>query len=418
MSQKPSKPARSRRRSRGPGGPLASGPRSGPGFGGGNGPAPGGGPGRIERRGPGPVGRPMGGGPQFGGPQGGNPGPGGNPVGGPPSTTPRAPRGPQPAQRSNGNVAAGQRRRRGGARRGSGAQNRQERVLKLFEALHQTVSVDPHERWILSRNDGSITPRVLDLITPLGKGQRCLIVAPPKAGKTTLLLEVCKSLEVNHPDALVFALLVDERPEEVTHFRRSCHAEVIAASSDMVAREHVEVVEAAMERILTPVLEGRDVVVLLDSITRLARAYNVVRGDSGRTMSGGLDANAMQIPRRLFGAARNIEDGGSLTILGTALVDTGSRMDQIIFEEFKGTGNSEIVLSRALFEKRIFPALDIAKSGTRKEEKLYDPDQVGQILKIRRVLAGMSPDRAIDGLLKLMAKHATNAELLEALPVR
>ena len=411
MSQKPSRPARSRRRSRGPGGPLASGPRNGPGFGSGPGPQSGG-PSRFPRRGPGPVGRPSG-----GGPQNGPAGPG--PTGGPPRNSyPTSV--PHPNGRPNGGQQQQQqqRRRRGGARRGAGTQNRQQRLLKIFEALHQTTSVDPYERWNLSRTDGSITPRVLDLITPLGKGQRCLIVAPPKAGKTTLLVEICKSLEVNHPDAQVFALLVDERPEEVTHFRRSCHAEVIAASSDMVAREHVEVVEQALEPILTPVLEGRDVVVLLDSITRLARAYNVVRGDSGRTMSGGLDANAMQVPRRLFGAARKIEHGGSLTILGTALVDTGSRMDQVIFEEFKGTGNSEIVLSRALFEKRIFPALDIAKSGTRKEEKLYDPDQIGQILKIRRVLAGMSPDRAIDGLLKLMAKHATNAELLEALPVR
>ncbi|HEX9640154.1 MAG TPA: transcription termination factor Rho [Candidatus Krumholzibacteria bacterium] len=310
------------------------------------------------------------------------------------------------------------RRRGGGGNRNRAGRNRQQKLQQIFDQLHKTVSIDPDERWILSRNDGSITPRVLDLITPIGKGQRCLIVAPPKAGKTTLLLEIANSLEVNHPEAKVFALLVDERPEEVTHFRRSCHAEVIAASSDQTAKDHVQMAEDAIEKILQPVLEGEDVVMLLDSITRLARAYNVVRGDSGRTMSGGLDSTAMQTPRRLFGAARNIEGGGSLTILGTALVDTGSRMDEVIFEEFKGTGNSEIVLSRQLFEKRIFPALDIAKSGTRKEEKLYDPQRVGQIQKIRRVLAGMSPDRAIDGLLKLMAKHATNEELLESLPVK
>ena len=257
---------------------------------------------------------------------------------------------------------------------------------------------------------------MLDLLAPIGKGQRCLLVAPTKAGKTTLLLEIARSLEVNHPEAKVFALLVDERPEEVTHFKRSCHAEVIAASSDQVAKDHVRTTEKAVETVLSPVLDGEDVVLLLDSITRLARAYNTVRGDSGRTLSGGLDANAMQTPRRLFGAARNIEGGGSLTIIGTALIDTGSRMDEVIFQEFKGTGNTELVLSRQLFEKRIFPAVDIAKSGTRKEEKLYDAETIELIHKVRRVLSSMPPDRAMEGLLKLMAKHETNEALLHALP--
>lgn len=261
-----------------------------------------------------------------------------------------------------------------------------------------------------------MTPRVIDLIAPIGRGQRCLIVAPPKAGKTTLLLEIARSLEVNHPDAQVFALLVDERPEEVTHFTRSCHAEVIAASSDRTAREHVKTTESTIDRVIEPVLDGEDVVLLLDSITRLARAYNTTLGDSGRTLSGGLDANTMQMPRRLFGAARNIEGGGSLTIIGTALVDTGSKMDEVIFQEFKGTGNTELVLSRQLFEKRIFPAVDIAKSGTRKEEKLYDAETIELMHKVRRVLSSMSPDRAMEGLLKLMAKHPTNHELLHALP--
>jgi transcription termination factor Rho len=288
--------------------------------------------------------------------------------------------------------------------------------VRLFEELHRCVSIDPEERWQLERSDGSLTPRVIDLIAPLGKGQRCLIVAPPKAGKTTLLLEIARSLEANHPEAKVYALLVDERPEEVTHFRRSCHAEVIAASSDQTAREHVRTTENAIETVLRPALAGEHVVVLLDSITRLARAYNTVKGDSGRTLSGGLDANTMQMPRRLFGAARNIENSGSLTIVGTALVDTGSRMDEVIFQEFKGTGNTEIVLSRQLFEKRVFPAIDIAKSGTRKEEKLWDDETVELIHKVRRVLSSMSPDRAMEGLLKLMAKHPTNRELLHALP--
>ena len=330
----------------------------------------------------------------------------------------------------NMGASNGQKRRRGGgrrgpqggaprgkrSRRGGGGQNQGQKLQRLFDELHKTVSIDPEERWQLSREDGSFTPRVIDLLAPLGKGQRCLIVAPPKAGKTTLLLEIARSLEVNHPEARVFALLVDERPEEVTHFRRSCHAEVIAASSDQVAREHVKTTEKAIETVLQPVLEGEDVVLLLDSITRLARAYNTVRGDSGRTLSGGLDANAMQTPRRLFGAARNIENGGSLTILGTALVDTGSRMDEVIFQEFKGTGNTEIVLSRQLFEKRIFPAMDIAKSGTRKEEKLYDGETIELIHKVRRVLSTMPPDRAMEGLLKLLAKHPTNRDLLHALP--
>ncbi len=327
------------------------------------------------------------------------------------------------SQSSNGqrrSGGGGGRRRPGPARskraRRGGSGSSQQRLQRLFDQLHKTTSIDPEQRWQLSREDGALTPRVIDLLAPLGKGQRCLIVAPPKAGKTTLLLEIARSLEVNHPEALVFALLVDERPEEVTHFRRSCHAEVIAASSDQVAKDHVRTTEAAIERILQPVLEGKDVVLLLDSITRLARAYNTVRGDSGRTLSGGLDANAMQTPRRLFGAARNIENGGSLTILGTALVDTGSRMDEVIFQEFKGTGNTEIVLSRQLFEKRIFPALDIAKSGTRKEEKLYDLETLELIHKVRRVLSSMPPDRAMEGLLKLLAKHATNQELLHALP--
>ncbi|HKK71899.1 MAG TPA: transcription termination factor Rho [Candidatus Krumholzibacteria bacterium] len=324
-------------------------------------------------------------------------------------------------QNSNGQRRSGGGRRRPGparskrSRRG-GSGSGQQRLQRLFDQLHKTTSIDPEERWHLSREDGALTPRVIDMLAPLGKGQRCLIVAPPKAGKTTLLLEIARSLEVNHPEAMVFALLVDERPEEVTHFRRSCHAEVIAASSDQVAKDHVRTTEAAVEQILQPVLEGKDVVLLLDSITRLARAYNTVRGDSGRTLSGGLDANAMQTPRRLFGAARNIENGGSLTILGTALVDTGSRMDEVIFQEFKGTGNTEIVLSRQLFEKRIFPALDIAKSGTRKEEKLYDLETLELIHKVRRVLSSMPPDRAMEGLLKLLAKHATNQELLHALP--
>ncbi len=313
----------------------------------------------------------------------------------------------------------GHSRYRNGSKRNGRAQrnrNREEQLRKVFSELQRGTSIDPHERYHLEREDGAFTPRVIDLVAPIGKGQRCLIVAPPKAGKTTLLQEICKSLEVNHPEVKVYALLVDERPEEVTHFKRSTHAEVIASSSDRIADEHVQVVEEAIQKILEPVLAGEDVVLMLDSITRLARAYNTAKGDSGRTLTGGLDANAMQIPRRLFGAARNLENGGSLTILGTALIETGSRMDDVIFQEFKGTGNSEIVLSRQLFEKRIFPAIDIGKSGTRKEEKLHPPEYLEHIRKMRRVLSDMPPDRAMDGLLKLMAKCPTNKELLDTLP--
>jgi len=330
---------------------------------------------------------------------------------------------PRHQRRSGGEVEndTSRRRHNGNGRRNGRSnrdrsRNREEQLRRIFSQLQRGTSIDPHERFNLERADGAFTPRVIDLVAPIGRGQRCLIVAPPKAGKTTLLMEICKSIEVNHPAVKVFALLVDERPEEVTHFSRSTHAEVIASSSDRIADEHVKVVEEGIQRVLEPVLEGQDVVLMLDSITRLARAYNTARGDSGRTLTGGLDANAMQTPRRLFGAARNIEDGGSLTILGTALVETGSRMDEVIFQEFKGTGNSEIVLSRQLFEKRIFPAIDIGKSGTRKEEKLHPPEYLEHIRKMRRVLSDMPPDRAMDGLLKLMAKCPTNKELLDALP--
>jgi transcription termination factor Rho len=257
--------------------------------------------------------------------------------------------------------------------------------------------------------------RALDIITPIGKGQRCLITAPPKAGKTTLLQETAAALAVNHPEVEVIVLLVDERPEEVTHFRRSVPCEVLAASSDQTSAEHVEVAEKALSRVLVPVLEGKDVVLLLDSITRLARAYNTTFQGIGRTLSGGLDATTMQVPRQIFGAARNIENGGSLTILGTALIDTGSRMDEVIFQEFKGTGNMELVLSRQLFERRIFPCIDIKASGTRKEEKLYDPDSMRAINNLRRRLAERDSESAMSELLELLRMYPTNEVLLSKL---
>jgi transcription termination factor Rho len=285
------------------------------------------------------------------------------------------------------------------------------------------VALDPTERLILELPPGQgnppygdrVTGRAIDLIAPLGRGQRCLIVSPPKAGKTRILQSIAASVAHNHPDVAIYALLVDERPEEVTDFKRNTPAEVIAASSDMSIQEHIETAEYAMEVVAGLVMQGRDVMLLLDSITRLARAYNAGGDGSGRTMSGGLDSQAMQSPRQIFGAARKIEDSGSLTIIGTALIDTGSRMDQVIFEEFKGTGNSEIYLSRELAERRIFPAIDIPKSGTRKEEKLYPAEVVPKLHLLRRFLAGLHPQEAMTKLLELLHKWKTNQEIFDLL---
>jgi transcription termination factor Rho len=283
------------------------------------------------------------------------------------------------------------------------------------------AALDPTERLILELPPGKgnppygdrITGRAIDLIAPIGRGQRCLIVSPPKAGKTRILQSIAASIAFNHPEVGIYALLVDERPEEVTDFRRNTPAEVIAASSDMSVDEHVETAERAMETVAAQVLEGKDVVLLLDSITRLARAYNTTAEGSGRTLSGGLDAATMQAPRQIFGAARKIEGGGSLTIVGTALVDTGSRMDQVIFEEFKGTGNMELVLSRELAERRIYPAIDIAKSGTRKEEKLYPAEIMPRFHLLRRGLAGLHPQEAMTKLLELLNRCKTNQEIFD-----
>ena len=285
----------------------------------------------------------------------------------------------------------------------------------LLKELQQQTSVDPTERLKLETTPDVVSMRALELIGPIDKGQRCLITAPPKAGKTTLLQEIAVALSKNHPDIEVVVLLVDERPEEVTHFRRSVPCEVMAASSDQTAAEHVEIAEKALTRVLVPVLEGKDVVVLLDSITRLARAYNTNFQGIGRTLSGGLDATTMQVPRQIFGAARKIENGGSLTMLGTALIDTGSRMDEVIFQEFKGTGNMELVLSRGLFEKRVFPCIDIKQSGTRKEEKLYGPDEMRALHALRRRLVDRDPETAMLELLELLRMYPSNEMLLSKL---
>jgi transcription termination factor Rho len=320
----------------------------------------------------------------------------------------------------NNNSNNGQRRGRRG--RGGGRPQERRHGLEILRDMQQIgAALDPTERLILELPPGKgdppygdrITGRAIDLIAPIGRGQRCLIVSPPKAGKTRILQSIAASIAYNHPDVGIYALLVDERPEEVTDFKRNTPAEVIAASSDMSVDEHVETAEMAMEKVAAQVIEGKDVVLLLDSITRLARAYNTTAEGSGRTLSGGLDANTMQAPRQIFGAARKIEDGGSLTIVGTALVDTGSRMDQVIFEEFKGTGNSEIYLSRELAERRIYPAIDIAKSGTRKEEKLYPAEIIPRFHLLRRGLAGMHSQEAMTRLLELMNRCKTNAEIFE-----
>ena len=288
-----------------------------------------------------------------------------------------------------------------------------------MKELQSQTSVDPYERLILETTPQVFTTRSLDLLTPIGRGQRCLIVAPPKAGKTTLLKDAALAVLQNHPEIEVIVLLVDERPEEVTDFRRGVPAATLfPASSDMTSDEHVKIADEALHRALEGVLAGRDVLLLLDSITRLARAYNVTTATSGRTLTGGLDANTMQIPRQIFGAARKIEGGGSLTILGTALVQTGSRMDDIIFQEFKGTGNMELVLARELFEKRIFPCIDVAKSGTRKEEKLYDPDIVGRAQRLRRALSTLEASAAMEYVLELLRRYPTNRELLLSLPAQ
>ncbi len=333
---------------------------------------------------------------------------------------------PPYADRGDRPERGGRRGRRGRSQGGDAPRPQRRRGLEVLRQMQNIgAALDPTERLILelpagqgSPPDGDrITGRALDLIAPLGRGQRCLLVAPPKAGKTRILQCIAASIAHNHPEIKVYALLVDERPEEVTDFRRNTPAEVIAASSDMSAREHIECAEEAMDRVAQEVIDGKDVVLLLDSITRLARAYNSAAGNGGRTMSGGLDSNAMQAPRQIFGSARKIENGGSLTIIGTALIDTGSRMDQIIFEEFKGTGNSEIYLSRELAERRIFPAIDIAKSGTRKEEKLIPAEQLGTFQTLRRVLLGMPLQESMSKLIDRLQKTPTNEQFYQLVRV-
>jgi len=262
---------------------------------------------------------------------------------------------------------------------------------------------------------GNMTSRVMDLLTPLGKGQRGLLVAPPRTGKTMMLQAIANSVTTNHPEITLIVLLIDERPEEVTDMQRSVQGEVISSTFDEPATRHVQVAEMVIEKAKRLVEHKRDVVILLDSITRLARAYNTVVPPSGKVLSGGVDSNALQKPKRFFGAARNIEEGGSLTIVGTALIDTGSRMDDVIFEEFKGTGNMEIHLDRKLVEKRVFPSIDIHRSGTRKEELLLDEWDLRRIWVLRKVLAPLSTTEALELLLERLEKCETNQVFLESM---
>jgi transcription termination factor Rho len=274
------------------------------------------------------------------------------------------------------------------------------------------IAINPTEFVRLELGSKQLTARAMDLISPIGLGQRGLIVAPPGCGKTTVLKHICQAIGEAYPKIKLYALLIDERPEEVTDFKRNVPAEVHASSSDDNYKKHLRVANDLLTTARKQAGEGHDVMIVIDSLTRLARVHNAGMKSSGRTMSGGIDAKTMEMPRKLFGAARNIENGGSLTILATILVDTGSRMDQVIFEEFKGTGNMEIVLSREIAEQRVFPAMDIAKSSTRREELLLDPKDIDKISLLRRGLSSLKPVEAAKKLVELLEEYPTNTELL------
>jgi len=283
---------------------------------------------------------------------------------------------------------------------------------QLFDNL---TPLYPDERIVLERKDGDISTRLMDLISPIGKGQRGLIVASPRTGKTVILQGIANSIAENHPEIVLIVLLIDERPEEVTDMERSVKGEVISSTFDEPAQRHVQVAEMVIEKAKRLVEHKKDVVILLDSITRLSRAYNTIVPPSGKVLSGGVDSNALQRPKRFFGAARNIEEGGSLTIIATALVETGSRMDDVIFEEFKGTGNMEVHLERRLADRRVFPAIDITRSGTRKEELLYGPDELARIWLLRKVLQPMDPIEAMELLQDKVRQTKVNAQFLKAM---
>lgn len=290
---------------------------------------------------------------------------------------------------------------------GKSPEKARERIL--FENL---TPLYPNKRIVMETNRENLTTRVLDLAAPVGKGQRGLIVAPPRTGKTIILQNIANSVATNNPEVVLIVLLIDERPEEVTDMQRIVRGEVIASTFDEPPERHVQVAEMAIEKARRLVEHGNDVVILLDSLTRLARAYNTIQPHSGKILTGGIDANALHKPKRFFGAARNIEQGGSLTIIATALIDTGSRMDEVIFEEFKGTGNMELVLDRRLADRRTYPAIDMIKSGTRKEELLYHPTELEKIFLLRQAVADLAPVDAMNLVLGRLKKTGSNAEFL------
>ncbi len=282
----------------------------------------------------------------------------------------------------------------------------------LFDNL---TPLYPHEKWNLEVAQAEVSTRILDLLAPIGKGQRALIVAPPYSGKTVLMQKIANAVTSNHPDAVLIVLLIDERPEEVTDMQRNVKGEVVSSTFDEPAERHVQVAEMVIEKAKRLVESKKDVIILLDSITRLARAYNTTVPHSGKILSGGVDSNALHKPKRFFGAARAVEEGGSLTIIATALVDTGSRMDEVIFEEFKGTGNSEVQLDRNLFQRRIYPAIDIKKSNTRREELLVEKDDLAKIWILRKVLNELNSSEAMELLIEKVSKAKTNKDFLKSM---
>ena len=297
-------------------------------------------------------------------------------------------------------------KRKRGGRRG------RDKLQRLSDRLSEFTPIQPDERIQLETGPDEITGRLIDLIAPLGKGQRVLVTSPPKAGKTTILQKIARAVKKNHPDIYQIALLVDERPEEATDFRRNIPVKVEASTTDRSPKDHIKLAEKVFRRALKKLLDGEDVLILLDSITRLARAYNTTSRGSGRTLSGGITAGALDRPRQLFGAARNLEEGGSLTIVATALVDTGSRMDDVIFHEFKGTGNSELVLDRQLANRRLFPAVDLGASGTRREMELLTEVEGRRVPDLRRRIADMGKQDSLSWLLDKLDKTYNNLELL------
>jgi transcription termination factor Rho len=291
-------------------------------------------------------------------------------------------------------------------------------VAKRRTLFDNLTPIYPNERLWLETPDGAMSMRIVDLFTPIGRGQRALIVAPPRTGKTMLLQAIANSITTNHPEALLIVLLIDERPEEVTDMQRSVRGEVISSTFDEPAQRHIQVAEMVIDKAKRLVECRKDVVILLDSITRLARAYNAVVPSSGKVLSGGIEATALTKPRQFFATARNIEEGGSVTIIATALIDTGSRMDEVIFEEFKGTGNMELYLDRKLADKRVFPALEIARSGTRKEELLFSPEELDKVWVLRKALQPLGVTGAVEFLLEKMRGTKANKEFLDLMKVQ